>query len=187
MKYVSIDIETTGLGHGCEMIEFAAVLEDSAQAADRPIASLPYINLFIQPQRHDNSSWWEPEAARMHAESGLTKAWADALKSGAAVTERQLAQKLRAWLRDNGAATFTVNGLSESKIIVAGKNFSGFDARFLPEEIKQMFHHRVIDPGSACINWNADSPPSLKDLAPLAPHEALADARAVIQALRSTY
>jgi len=46
MKYVSIDIEATGLDHTyCQMIEFGAVLDDLRH--QRPLDELPQFHCYV--------------------------------------------------------------------------------------------------------------------------------------------
>ena len=77
------------------------------------------------------------------------------------------------------------------KIVLAGKNVAKFDYHFLPESLKNRFHHRMIDPGSRFIDWSKDLPPSLdnlkKDLITEGEitHDAVEDARDVVRVLRA--
>jgi hypothetical protein len=81
---------------------------------------------------------------------------------------------------------------SNEKITLAGKNVASFDYNFLPLELKARFRHRMIDPGSMFIDWNNLFLPTMDNinqklgLKPVK-HNALDDARNVIQILRTTY
>ena len=62
MKYVSIDIETTGLNPDkCQIIEFAAVVDDLQD--QQPIEKLPKFQTYI---RHESYTG-EPYALAMHS------------------------------------------------------------------------------------------------------------------------
>ena len=84
------------------------------------------------------------------------------------------------------------------KILVAGKNVSGFDLKFLnklpyfSEKIK--IHHRTIDPSMLFTNMKVDETPvSLQtcmnraNINGIVSHDALQDAWDVIRVLRTKY
>ena len=88
-----------------------------------------------------------------------------------------------------------------SGINVAGKNFAGFDNRFIENLKKEYgmtgslrFKSRVADPGTLYVNWfEDDALPGLLDCKKRADvkgevtHDALEDAWDVIQVLRKKY
>ena len=66
MKYVSIDLETTGLNpETCQIIEFGAVIDDTANP--KPLNELPTFHLYIDHMEH-NTIRGEPFALSMHSE-----------------------------------------------------------------------------------------------------------------------
>ena len=81
------------------------------------------------------------------------------------------------------------------KILVAGKNYKGFDEKFLLNlgmDEETYSHQRVIDPTYSAINWDTDEvPPSLSDCKKLfsiegeVKHTALDDAWDVISVVRA--
>lgn len=88
------------------------------------------------------------------------------------------------WLRSHGI----------EKAVVAGKNFAGFDLKFLQKigfGQKTKFYHRILDPGSMFYNSLTDSvPPDLKECLRRAginkeiAHGAVEDALDVISCIR---
>jgi oligoribonuclease (3'-5' exoribonuclease) len=170
MKYVSIDIETTGLmPRACQVLEVAMVLEDTEDP--KPINELPGI---VVRFRH-----------------GLLLGQLEALQMNMELLE--LCKK--EGYRDHGEAWGIIErqllswGFNEAhRAVAAGKNVSGFDLQFMPENIRAYFHHRCLDPGSVYVDWSKDTLPSLKDLLGEEPkHSALEDALAVIRVLRRRY
>jgi len=124
MKYVSIDIETTGLNpETCQIIEFGAVAE-----------SPQHRGIFHRLIRHSIYQG-EPYAFSMHPK--IFKELAD----GKGITPEELAPTFHRFLRGCGFS---------GKINVAGKNFASFDAHFLSklpywnELIK--IRHCILDP-----------------------------------------
>lgn len=174
MKYISLDIETTGLSPECDVLEVAMVLEDASVSPLPPISELPCINVLFRRDFFHG----EPYALDMHMKSGLFD-----LCQQEGVPEKDAWATILAWLK----------GLGSGQWVVAGKNVAGFDIPFFPPEIRARFSHRTIDPGSIYIDWDADKPPSLGDLKTRmnvpgnVAHRALEDARDVIHILRNDY
>ncbi len=187
MKYVSIDIETTGLDRlKCQILEFAAVVEDSANPM--PLEQLPTFKIMIA---HDGL-YWEEVAKEMHYKSGLFEAYSQSKKE----FPRLSVFYFHEFLKQNG---FEVDKRGRVAISVAGKNFSNFDRVFLEtlpgwvELIK--INQRVLDPTLAYIDWENDNqPPTLEECKTRAgiintqvTHRALDDALDVIILLRNCY
>ncbi len=186
MRYVSIDIETTGLDpRWHSIIEFAAVLEDTEYAA--PFSELPIFHALLVPHTSTN---WELQAMQMHAKSGLIDGLAD--PSGTP-------EEIKIITPDtSGLIDYFGNWLRENKIqktfTVAGKNFSGFDLQFLLKENLRwgsLFHHRVLDPGSMFVEPGDTTVPNLstcRDRAGIdntVTHTAVDDAFSVIECIRA--
>lgn len=185
MKYASIDGEMTGLDfERCEIIEIAIVVENTnpVEVGGLPrfpdVDALPYFRATCWPEHR---ACWEPEAYEMHQKNGLV----DELKANPGMS------RARFW---DTARSFLIAHFGHGKITVAGKNFNGFDRRFMPKEIESMFHHRVLDPGPMFVDWNAECLPSLADLMQrfkldqgVIHHRALDDARDVVRVLRQSY
>lgn len=142
-KFVSIDIETTGLNEEtCQVIEIGAVIDDWLN----PMEQQPEFHCYVQ---HDIYKG-EPYALSMHSE--LFRKINDA-SSSELLNEWEALAGLNDWMFDNGI--FGGEDEDHRKAVVAGKNFSAFDARF----IRKMgghtyfnYHYRVIDPGN--LYWN---------------------------------
>ena len=211
MKYVSIDLETTGLNPdniyddvgnilspGCQILEFGAVLEDTNNII--PIDQLPFYHAYItQPNDIISGSVFA-----IHMNVGII----EKIKNKKILEDKfnfvgidDLAQSFLFWLSKHGfeIKTSSNGGYKYSETItVAGKNFSGFDKMFLnkvPNFNKFIkIRHRVIDPSIFFIDWKKDNaPPSLDDckiragIDGVVSHLAVDDAKDVIKLLRKSY
>jgi oligoribonuclease len=190
MKYVSIDIETTGLRTvEDQVIEFAAIIEDTS--FPKPLNCLPqYRALILHP-----SIVGQPYALSMHPKLFLEMS--DALK----MTEEERDEKnylypeevgesFSFWLKRNNFEGHPV------KITAAGKNFGTFDLQFinnLPDFKKWVnIRQRVLDPAPLYLDIKTDSElPNLskcKERAGITDttiaHTGIEDAWDVIQVLR---
>jgi oligoribonuclease len=121
MRYVSIDLEMSGpdpLRH--QVLELAAVVEDTKRAAATPLAELP---AFRRAVRH-------PEicgtAGALALNAGLLHELADKTKLAAPDICRpeELLPQLREFLLANG---FRPNKKDCLSVVMAGKNFATFD------------------------------------------------------------
>lgn len=82
----------------------------------------------------------------------------------------------------------------DKRVTVAGKNVAGFDMKFMPPEISNLFKHKVIDPaGYYWHPWEDSELPNLSECkaraglhTPVA-HDAREDAMDVIQLIRKVY
>lgn len=176
MKYVSLDIETTGVRPKQDQIlQLALVVEDTSKP-EIPVAELPYFCCLV---KHDNYHG--------NAYALALNAWILDRISGRCRTPSPYP------IYSLEEATLTARDFLEKhfasfKITVAGKNAAGFDIPFLPTALSDMFRHRVIDPGSVFVDWSKDRLPALGDLIDTeVSHDALGDARDVITCLRRSY
>lgn len=173
IKYVSIDIETTGLDPDkCQIIEFGAVIDSGY-----PLDKLPRFRRLMQYERF----YGEPHALSMHA----VLFEAIAAKSKDCCHPDYLMMEFGNWLVSHGYS-------SHEKVVVAGKNFGSFDLQFLRrldrfDYVK--FHHRFIDPGM--LRWSGKGGiPSLGEmllglgLSTGVGHTAVEDALDVIRVIR---
>lgn len=195
MKYVSIDLETTGLDPGIhQIVEFAAV-QDDLQNPQIPVDELPSIQILIYHPNYIVSPFvtrmhkdiWEmvadinpSELALAIAEySHLGKYPADKVGEHYVTTMEHLSTIFLDWL-----------GTSD-KITVAGKNFATFDKLFLPEAIDKRIRQRVADPGILYLEPgdqvipNTDECLKRAGISKTTSHRALADARDVCRLLRN--
>lgn len=193
MKYVSIDIETTGLDPSYhQMIEFGAAIEDTEKQLST--CELPKFRALI---KHDDYVI-NPYCLRLHAKllDELTlkqkdnpAAWYIWYEEDKTYVCRPdaLTFLFKQWLTNNGISP-------DTKVIVAGKNFNKFDINFIDPIFKSQikFHRRVLDPVVLFTQPTDQEPPNLSECAKRAGveftgsgyHTAVSDAVMVIELLR---
>lgn len=190
MKYVSIDLETTGLCPSrCDVLTFGAVIEDTE--LNLPIEELPAFHVYL---KHDMVHG-QPYALAMNQcileVLGKPSLWEEL--NIRVIEPEDLGLVFWNWI-DQYFSEDTKEVYDE-KITVAGKNFANFDLPFLqliPDFFKHVkFHHRVLDPGSMYFNPKIDSKPPGLDacleragIDKVVTHDALDDARDVVSAIR---
>jgi hypothetical protein len=201
MRYVSIDIETTGLDPDTHQILEVSAIIDDLEHPEVPIEELPTINLLTPDPRQEYIVG--PYTALMHKElwhfldaidiEALLKQTNDFPKFPFTTYQADrdyevcfpayIGIVLREWL--------DAYGYPET-IIAAGKNFAEFDKVFLQADIGDdlKFAHRYLDPGTLYVLPTDEKPPSLQDCLDRAgikqtvQHRAMDDARAVCCVLR---
>lgn len=186
MKYVSIDIETTGLDpDGCQILSIGAVIEDTNNIL--PIEECPTFHVAIK--RHNISgnlfainmnkrliesiskyvsSRTEEEKDEISKDSGLLF-----------IEEGEASKEFWYFLYENGMADVEysetggyieirngesypsiTNKTKPTHVNVAGKNFGTFDKLFLEKlpRWKQLikFRNRIIDPSVYYTDWKSD-------------------------------
>lgn len=184
MKYVSIDLETTGLDPKQDQIlSVGMVVEDTENIL--PIVDLPKIEIRVLSDRISGSIF----ALDMNRD--LIEAINDQKYEGDHVfycKEDEVVQIMYGFIHRNF-------GHHDAKVTVAGKNFNGFDIKFL-ETLTSWgygfkFHRRVIDPAVLSVDWSQDT--VLPDLSlckkrsrlpELVTHNAVDDALDVIMVMR---
>lgn len=200
MRYLSIDIETTGLDPNThDIIEFAAVLEDTETL--KPIEELESFRALVVADNYTVSPFCAELHLNLFQEINQYKREIGDLNhyyktrrphTNVVLTIENLMPTFITWVRE-------VLNNNLSKVTVASKNFNGFDAHFLQPLLDDYdgfvpfrFGHRVWDPATLFATDTDDSPPSTSTCAERAdvgfigkPHTALADARMVIQLLRA--
>jgi len=186
MRYVSIDIETTGLDPDRnQILEFAAVIEDwkTLQVDDLPF----FVRRIYHPTLTIDAKVLEmnlPLIQEISAGKG-EKTPLVGLYEGP-INPDQLYRDFYDWCC-NTHKIFP-------RVTAAGKNFSGFDKRFLLQlsGFEDFFHHRSIDP--AIFFWIPQydfEMPSTNhclqraELNSVSKHRALDDARDVIRLVRA--
>lgn len=173
-KFISVDIESSGLDHNkCSILSFGAVIEDTSKST--PVDELPSFYTRI----YNEEVYWEPYAHQLNEEL-----------CGEITVEDPTTENFMILFTDWLYSHFDVN----EKINVAGKNYSGFDKRFLEKlegwnTIK--FSHRVIDPSILYMDWDNDTElPNLDECLKRAninktvSHNALDDAMDIVNLLR---
>lgn len=193
MKFVSIDIETTGLGKNCQVIQIGAVIEDTLNIKE--LHNLPKFNCIVQ---HDQYNC-EPRANVMNVYTfeklaELIEAKRDdkahIRKKYNIIPVGLVAKSFALWLQSNG---FKAD--PNILITVAGKNFGVFDKphlEALPDwKSNIQVRSRIIDPSILCVKWKEDEAlPSLQkcmersSLTGQVTHDACQDALDVISVLR---
>lgn len=159
MKFVSIDIETTGLDRDkCQAIELGAYIEDTSNLRSR--AYLPKFECIIEWPEYSGSAY----AINMNARIFQKLAGAERLKDkyqyrkdNGIVPHYEVAGKFNTFLADNGL------GIAGKYIVInaAGKNFARFDWEFLTRLPHWStfigFSNRVIDPAILLADWENDT------------------------------
>lgn len=189
MKYVSIDIETTGLDpEKHQIIEFAAVVADTETIG--PVEDRHYCRLLIRHPKMDELTVG-PYCAALHHnlwKEHIADLKNDPVSTGylshnltGSIWVHHLATEFRRWLTRQNV---------EQTINPAGKNFSGFDRQFLnriPNARELKFWHRTFDPASFFLNIEDKELPDMDlclkraGIDAQTDHTALADARYVVR------
>jgi len=184
LPYVSIDVETTGLNpQHCQVIQFGCVIDDWKT----PIDQLPTMKVNVK----SGLVLGEPFALAMNTDILLQIAEPDKVST----------PLVESWkLATHFAEFLTLNSYDPLKVIVAGKNFSAFDAQFLAKltgfdpnnKPKVRFKHRVWDPAMLFVDFATDElPPDLQTCMNRAgimgkvTHDALDDALDVVRCIRA--
>lgn len=183
MKYVSVDIETTGLNPNKDQILMVAMLVEDTKLK-LPREELPTFACYVKHERYEGdafalwmNSWIFEKLAKGNAEYPIYRAdWTEPWNT---------------W--NSRALDFLRQHFGDKKVVAAGKNFGKFDLQFFPSALQNKFSHRSIDPGSIFVDWDLDELQSLGDIKKKlniekeVSHNAVDDAWDVIQVLRTTY
>jgi len=182
MKYVSIDIETLGLSKECSIIEFGAVIDDLKNP--KPLEDLPRFHTYLIQDRYHGEEY----AMAMH--SNILFRMAKRESGYSYLYPKQLGSSFKKFLIENGYEedkNQDREGNKKVTINVAGKNFMGFDDRFL--ENLTDFHKnirvrsRVLDPGPLYYLEGDEVLPSLDKCLERAGHQKVVDHTAIADAL----
>ncbi len=186
MRYASIDIETLGLDPDyCDVVEFGCVLDDLSDR--KKLTALPKFHCYVTKPRDRYQG--EVYAMYMHSKNKIFERIAKRETGYSYVPCDLLDEVFAEWLTEQGC---------HEKIIIAGKNFPGFDMRFLRRlgfGTHTKLHHRMLDPGSMWFDpaIDVDFPPSLSTCLERAgepggvAHTAIEDALDVIKCIRAKY
>ena len=189
MRYISLDLETTG-GHPDrhQIIELAAVVEDTRNL--RPLAELP---AFRRVVRHPD---YVGSAGALALNVRLLQELARPDDNPERCTPAELVPQLRAFLVEQG---FRPDRHDCVVVTLAGKNIGSFDVPFLRQlpDWGTLVRHEpaLLDPAAFYLNWRKDTRlPTMQICKARAhfpddtvAHQALADALDVIQLLRPFY
>lgn len=206
MKYVSIDIETTGLDPLQDnILQLAAVIEDTK--INLPLEQLPRFNMFLWRPRFSGSAFaldlnkWIFKILSDYGESQKYPYGPQYSVSPNPFLTDVIAPYWMApsllfdWLKINGIAP--VGESKKTTLNVAGKNFGTFDKLFLEQledwNKKFKIRQRIIDPAILFVDWDADDAlPGLDQCKKRAgvsgevTHDAVEDALDVIKIIRAS-
>lgn len=205
MKYISIDIETTGLEFSnCQILEFGAVIDD-LKKPDVDISDLPKFRAVILGE--DNIISGHPVALQMNAE--LIKEINECFLANTTekiYNNRKKYEELfnittlytapagfsahfRAFIYENIEQQHRKYGA-----VLAGKNAGGFDVpfckSFFPGFKDIELNHKILDPLMLFLRRSDDCPPGLPDclrrsgIEKVVAHTSIEDAIDVIQVIR---
>lgn len=169
MRYIAIDIETTGLDpEKHQILEFAAIFDDLKNPM--PLGCSPFFIRRIEADNYVISDY----CLKMHQK--LLGEIRENVPAGNNISINDLGLCFRTWL--------TNLNLYETVYTVAGKNFAGFDGQFLKRVPNfPMWNYRVLDVGS--LYATRDGVPSLDEITCQGiKHRAYSDALAVVEAVR---
>jgi DNA polymerase III epsilon subunit-like protein len=198
MRFVSIDIETTGLDpNTCQVLEIGAVIEDDRLGLNE----LPTFRYRILRDNYVG----EPYALSMHKD--LFKDLANATRNTTGgIQARGVALMNLCWYGlEREFATYFAEWLlacdiDPTKFVAAGKNFAHFDEPFLKTLTGTgivRWHHRILDPGSMYVRPTDEFMPDTNECcrrAGLDPayipgdeHTSIHDALVVVALIRSRW
>ncbi len=137
MKYLSIDLEATGLGEQCLVIEFAMIPFDTQlKRLEEPLARSVYVHCPSFEDLRDSLDPW----VREHNEKIIRKAHAEGLMLS------EFREYLQKYLESPEVRSYFGN----QKIVLFGKSMSAIDLPFLNRDLgwdfmRKYFHHRNLD------------------------------------------
>lgn len=137
MKYLSIDLEATGLGENCLIIEFAMIPFDTKfRRLEDSLARSLYIHC---PSFEDLKPTLDPWV-REHNEKIIRKAHADGMLMS------EFKEFLKKYLESPEVREYFGN----QKIVLFGKSMNAIDLPFLNRDLgwefmRKYFHHRILD------------------------------------------
>jgi oligoribonuclease len=212
MKYISIDIETTGVDPiKNQLIQFAAVIEDTV--LQRPIAELPKLMCYVAHSNYNiNSGLAAQESVYrtlatikkisdfQHSKDLKLPAFGGSASKNASgeifTTPKELGRVFAQWLSEND---YSMNENNKYMLRVAGKNIASFDIPFIKNTIPEWyktfsFGSRCLDPAILFFDPMKDQDlPNLTECKERAgvesyvSHDALDDAIDVINVLRTYF
>lgn len=137
MKYLSIDIEATGLAENCQVIEFAMIPFDTKfRRLEDSLARSVYIHCPSFEDLKDSLDPW----VREHNEKIIRKAHQDGL------TMNEFREFLKNYLESQDVRQY----FGSQKIVLFGKSMTAIDLPFLTRDLgwefmRKYFHHRNLD------------------------------------------
>lgn len=137
MKYLSIDLEATGLAENCQIIEFAMVPFDTKlKRLEDNLAKSFYIHCPSFEDLKDSLDPW----VREHNEKLIRKAHSDGLMIS------EFKETMKKYLESSDVKSYFEN----QKIVLFGKSMTAIDLPFLNRDLgwdfmRKYFHHRNLD------------------------------------------
>lgn len=137
MKYLSIDLEATGLGENCQIIEFAMIPFDTQfRRLEESLARTVYIHC---PSFEDLKPTLDPWV-REHNEKIIRKAHSEGL----------MLSEFKVWLQKYLESPEVRNYFQTQKIVLFGKSMNAIDLPFMNRDLgwefmRKYFHHRILD------------------------------------------
>lgn len=161
MIYVSADNETMCIKpmHPTRLIGASFVVENSDRP-DIPVKELPHFTFLVDHGEEITGSY---EALAMNARYLNMIAQHKRGKSVPYRVLKTMAQDpLGCW--EIQLFNFMMRHVGKERAVLAGKNIGFFDVHFWPSNVQDRFIHRMIDVGSALIDFSQPRPPSMDDL-----------------------
>ncbi len=137
MKYLSIDIEATGLAENCQIIEFAMIPFDTQfKRLEENLARTTFVHCPSFEDLKPNLDPWVIE----HNEKLIRKAHHEGLGP----------QEFKNWLQKYLESDEVRQYFGNQKIVLFGKSMTAIDLPFLTRDLgwdfmRKYFHHRNLD------------------------------------------
>lgn len=137
MKYLSIDIEATGLAENCQIIEFAMVPFDTQfKRLEESLARTTFVHC---PSFEDLKPTLDPWVIE-HNEKLIRKAHSDGISMN----------EFKAWLKNYMESKEVKDYFGTQKVVLFGKSMTAIDLPFLSRDLgwdfmRKYFHHRNLD------------------------------------------
>lgn len=193
MIYISCDLETTGLSSdSCSIIAFGAAIEDTSKKL--PLDEIPTFHRYLTKDIDDPRAIIQGEPFGLAMNKDILHAIATRNADVKIIEEDTLEDDFWCWLVENG---MKADSKGVIHITIAGKNFGSCDYQFIKKlnwGERIVIRHRMIDAGTAMIDWEKDSVvPGLEKCKERAgylravSHDAVEDSLDVIKVLRTKY
>lgn len=137
MKYLSIDIEATGLAQDCQIIEFAMIPFDTQfKRLEESLARSVYVHCPSFEDLRDSLDPW----VREHNEKIIRKAHSEG------IMHSEFKEFLKTYLESPEVKAYFGN----QKVVLFGKSMTAIDLPFLTRDLgwdfmRKYFHHRNLD------------------------------------------
>lgn len=202
MKYISLDLETTGLNsNNCHILQIGMIATDTTDLTT-PVEDLPSLNIIVKYDQIIGEPYGLSMNARLleiMSKTNITSTVENKFKNkfGQYVCKPEDVHDLIIEFLANNGYGPDKNG--KYRITVAGKNVGSFDVQFLnnllemhnPDDCELMIKHKAIELGSLMFKPESDDHiPSLPECLSRAGlsrevlHDAVEDARDVIYCIR---